>query len=120
MNTSQPRARWKPAAAETDAPAEAWQAQGVGVGPARWRGRSWVRLGIALLFFAGFLALLIYVAFWLSPAKGTAVVLISTGYEDNLAVPHNVYGQRGLDALAKFIDAHGAAVGLHLHKKKEP
>src|SRR4051812_45404918 len=105
MSTSRPRRTWQPAGRDDLPPAEAWQAQGLDAGPTRWRGWGWARLGVTLLVFAGLLALLIYVTFWLSPAKGTAVVLVSTGYEDNLALPHNVYGRRGLDALADYVTA---------------
>lgn len=117
MSMSQPRTKWKPASTSTPPPAEAWAAQGADVLPRRRWYWAWLRVLTGLLLFSAFLALLVYFAFWLSPARGTAVVLLATGYEENLAVPHNVYGRHGLDAVAQFLAVRGSAAGLRLHQK---
>src|SRR5262249_39214949 len=49
------------------------------------------------------------------------LVLLSAGYETNLAVPHNVYGWNGLEALQQWAEesganAKGVAAWLHLGK----
>jgi hypothetical protein len=59
---------------------------------------------LALLLFAGFCGALIWISLWLRPVRGTCVMIVYAGYEDGLAVPHNVYGRRGGDALAQLAE----------------
>ncbi len=47
-------------------------------------------------------AILLAVAFWPKPIKPFRLVLLGAGYETNLAVPANAYGQRGLNELAAW------------------
>src|SRR5262245_13807351 len=58
------------------------------------------KLGLGVLAFLLFNALLVWVIYWLWPPKPTCLVLIGAGYENNLAVPHNVYGWNSLEGLA--------------------
>jgi hypothetical protein len=51
------------------------------------------------------------VALWLRPGRDTALVLIGAGYEDNLAMPHNAYGQQGLAELASLADNKSSSWG---------
>jgi hypothetical protein len=69
----------------------------------RSRGR---RLLIAFLLFAAICGVLIWVSLWLRPARGTSVLVFYAGYEDQLAVPHNVYGRAGGEALARLAGAN--------------
>ena len=39
---------------------------------------------------------------WLRPAKNSSLVLLGANYEENLAVPANLYGWQALGDLAKF------------------
>ena len=43
---------------------------------------------------------LVWVGLWYAPPRPVAVVLIGAGYEENLTLPHNVYGWRTLTRLA--------------------
>jgi hypothetical protein len=108
MSTSSPGA-WKnqPAGSlDPDGSGPLWQ-RGVDPGrPVHPRKKRGPRLLIALLLLLVFSALLIWVSLWLQPAKGTAVVILYAGYEDVLAVPHNVYGRNGAEALAQFANAN--------------
>jgi hypothetical protein len=45
---------------------------------------------------------IIAVILWLWPAKPIYVVLIGAGYEQNLAIPHNVYGMEGLNGIEEL------------------
>ena len=75
----------------------AWQCDAEGpveVTP-RWNRKT--KIGVGVLCFLAFNALLIFVILWLIPPKPSCVVLLGVGYEDNLAVPHNAYGTNGLE-----------------------
>jgi hypothetical protein len=63
------------------------------------------RFALGFLFLAVLLAALVWIVLWLRPARGTGVLILTAGYEDNLAVPHNVYGRTGANALADMINA---------------
>src|SRR5262245_17919435 len=97
-----PGSAWHPALPENDPGARAaWRSRGERAalaGPRRHVGRVLLVL-LALLLLC---AALIWVSLWLRPGKDTALVLLGAGYEDNLAVPHNVYGTQGLQALAEL------------------
>lgn len=109
---------WKPPldTENVSAPTEAWQSQALVTArpPRPWNRLGWAFSG--LLLFAGFISLLVYVSLWLSPAKGTYLVLVSAGYEDNLAVPHNIYGRNGLKALSEFAKSRYSG-GLRLQEQ---
>jgi hypothetical protein len=65
----------------------------------RWNRKT--KIGVGVFGFLAFNALLIWVIYWLWPPKPSCLVLLGAGYEDNLAVPHNVYGSNGLESLAE-------------------
>jgi serine/threonine-protein kinase len=82
--------------------------------PYRLRRAYWLP-GLIALAMVG-LGAALWLAWWfLSPPKTTHLVLVGAGYEDNLAVPHNVYGMKGLDDLAELARSDRA-----LHVKHEP
>src|SRR5439155_16506872 len=62
--------------------------------------KSKIALGVATLVACS--ACLFFTLYWLWPPKPACLVLIGAGYENNLGVPHNVYGWEGLNALAEF------------------
>ena len=59
-----------------------------------------------LLLFIGF-AIIFYLLTWLRPAKGTSVLLIGCGYEENISLPHNIFGRRGLEDFEKLAQSGG-------------
>ena len=71
--------------------------------PRRWLKNTKIALGI--LFFLLLLCLLVWTSTWIHPPDAFALVLIGAGYEDNLTVPHNVYGWASLTALTELGDA---------------
>src|SRR5579871_2425808 len=88
----------------------------------RWRAQSepsstpprYLRKGRILLLFLGLFvlcALVVWVSLWFRPGKDTALVLLVAGYEDNLALPHNVYGRQGLVELAALGREKGPSWG---------
>jgi hypothetical protein len=64
--------------------------------PRRKRIRA-ILVGLIFFICAG---LLVWLSFWLRPPRPAVLVLIGAGYEDNLAVPQNVYGRESMSALA--------------------
>jgi hypothetical protein len=69
------------------------------------------------------MAALIYVIYLIWPPRPACVVLIGAGYEENLAVPHNVYGWKGLTdciTLAKSGKSRWLRSGLFTLKHEEP
>jgi hypothetical protein len=54
----------------------------------------------ALALFAAFCGLLVWVVLWLDRPGAVRVVVLAAGYEQNLGVPHNVYGRRWAEGLA--------------------
>src|SRR5947209_1535312 len=113
MPADQPRGpnrAWKnqaagPAAAGTGK--RAWQkAPDAATGPQRpWSKKS--KLGLATFAVSAIIALMIGVVLYLRPAKPACLVLIGTGFEEEMAVPHNVYGWKGLEDLAILTTAGG-------------
>src|SRR5262249_3333552 len=94
---------WHRAAVDAGTPAGSkspWQTQGEIVQPLSPRSRRGMWIVVAFLCLFVLCGVLIWVALWLRPGKDTALVLIGAGYEDNLALPHNAYGQQGLVELA--------------------
>jgi hypothetical protein len=93
---------WKDTAATPTDAGQPWRREAEGKTP-QYRKRSRLRrLLIAFALFAVACAALIWVSLWLMPADGTNVVILFAGYEDNLAVPHNVYGRNGAKALEEL------------------
>lgn len=88
----------------------AWQREAESTAPAEPRWNRKTKIGVGVLGFLAFNALLIWVIYWLWPPKPSCLVLLGAGYEDNLAVPQNVYGQNGLEALAEV--ARGGSNGM--------
>lgn len=66
-------------------------------------GRS-LRIGAVWCAFLLLFGLVFWMALWLRLPRHARMVLIGAGYEDNLAVPHNVYGRMGLETLADQIE----------------
>src|SRR5205823_4568519 len=62
------------------------------------RVRFWV-LSVLLLLVTG---ALIALYFYLKPPKQAGLFLVGAGYEDNLAVPHNVFGRDGMRELTRL------------------
>jgi hypothetical protein len=105
---------WRHGASETPGSPTAqpydWQ-QG-SIQPPHSNKRMWRRLlaSGALALVVGGIALLIWMI-W--PLKPVSVVLVGTRYDDQLAVPHNMYGYNGLAALSKWAaDTHREFFGF--------
>src|SRR4051812_21703050 len=64
-----------------------------------------LRFLLGFLFLGRLCGLLVWVTLWLRPPRGTCVLMVTAGYEDNLAVPHNVHGREGVKALADMVRA---------------
>jgi len=81
-----------------------WQHQGVPAsGPRKpWSKGSKLALAFTLLSVACGLAYL-FVTF-IQPPRPATLVLLGSSYDDNLALPHNAYGWRGLQELNKLAD----------------
>jgi hypothetical protein len=91
--------------------ASPWRSQGEIAKPMSPRSRRGVYIVLAFATLFVLCAVLVWVALWLRPGKDTALVLIGAGYEDNLAVPHNVYGRRGLEEMAALSRTEPASFG---------
>jgi hypothetical protein len=95
---------WKDAAgAPPEKVARQWQkgAAEKPAGPSWWRGRTAKRL-YAVGGLGAVAALIVLVILLLNPPRPMRLVLIGAHYEDNLAVPHNVPGWRGVKALEEW------------------
>lgn len=73
--------------------------------PGRWV--TAVAATLFLLFCGG----LVWLITWLMTPPPVRVVLLSAGYEQNLAVPENVYGRRWADGLARLTVPGGPLAG---------
>lgn len=94
---------WKQGSAPADRKREAQPGWRKEPAPAERAGRTWSRqtkLGVGAAAFFVFSALFVWVIYWLLPLKPSALVLLGAAYEDNLSVPHNVYGWQGLKNFA--------------------
>src|SRR5437870_402955 len=58
------------------------------------------KLALAGLVLSVLLGSVVVVALWIKPLKPACLVLLGASYDDNLALPHNVYGWKGLVDLA--------------------
>src|SRR5262245_7275611 len=63
-----------------------------------WRRKAF-KSGIAVASLGVLTALVLVVIRWLRPEPPPHLIIITAGYEDNLAVPHNVAGRKGAMAL---------------------
>jgi hypothetical protein len=93
---------WKPSGPEKKAPvaAHGWQKEKPGGPQLKGMSRK-VKLLLSLCGFFALLALLIIIIGWIGWGKPTAVVLVTSGYETNLALPHNAPGRTGMEELKK-------------------
>jgi hypothetical protein len=60
------------------------------------------KIGFATFSFLFLMGMLIWASFWLMPPKTACLVLIGAGYQDNIALQHNVYGWQGLQGMAQL------------------
>src|SRR6266446_5581034 len=103
MAVDQPRGPnrgWKsqasaPGAASTGK--RGWQqSAGLPTGPKRpWSKKA--KLGMATFALSAIVGLMIAVILWLQPLKPAVLVLLGAGFEEDLSVPHNAYGWKGLE-----------------------
>src|ERR1051325_4753620 len=81
--------------------ARPWQpTQAADSAPSSRRG---IKRAIALLALIGIAVGIGVAILLLQPLKPACLVLIGSGYEDNLFLPHNVFGWNGLDILEKEV-----------------
>jgi len=73
------------------------------------RRRKTGRLAAVGALFLALAGTLVWVSFWLTPPRPATFVLIGAGYEDNLAVPINVYGRAGMNALKELAKSDAAS-----------
>ena len=110
-------------ATKSEAARPAWQREAAAPVEATPRWNRKTKIGVGVFGFLAFNALLIWVIYWLWPPKPSCLVLLGAGYEDNLSVPHNVYGANGLDGLAELARGGSGNVlnmGGLLHLKHDP
>src|SRR5271166_4851578 len=101
MAVDQPRGpnrAWKQQAAAPGAAGtgkRAWQkSPDTPTGPKRpWSKKA--KLGMATFALSAIVGLMIAVILWLRPLKPACLVLMGAAFEEDLAVPHNVYGWKG-------------------------
>src|SRR6476660_5531116 len=90
-----PNRAWKNQVSTPGAPGtgkRAWQkAPEAPTGPKRPLSRR-AKLGLATFAVSAVVGLMIVVVLLLRPLKPACLVLLGAGFEENLAVPHNVYG----------------------------
>ena len=101
-----PRHPWRSQPAPAAAPppdSRRWRRE-PGSGTARRWGRRSV-FGLLTLAFVACAVLLVWAVLWFWPPRPARLVLVGAGYETNLAVPPNVYGREGLNALAAWASA---------------
>lgn len=65
-------------------------------------------------------SLLIWVITWYRPPQPAELVLLGAGYEENLAVPHNIYGWQSLVDLAQTGEEHASWSQDLLHVAHPP
>jgi hypothetical protein len=61
--------------------------------------RRWIKFALGALAFLGFSGLLVIIIMLIIPPKRACLVLLGAGYEENLAIPHNVYSWQALEDL---------------------
>ena len=122
--TRPPTATWRP---EPPAPVEdysgpLWRREEE-IKRQRTRKRKSGRLAVVGFLFLALAGALVWVSFWLKPPRPATFVLIHAGYEDNLAVPINVYGRAGAEGLRQLATSDAVSpirqAGL-LRLKRDP
>jgi hypothetical protein len=89
-------------------PGPRWRSEPATPRPDRVNRSRTILVALGFLFL---LAAVLWVCLWFWPPGPTGLVLLGAGYEDNLAVPHNVYGRNALAQIADWARSGGA----HLH-----
>jgi hypothetical protein len=116
---NQPNRAWKnqAGAAPANRGRRAWQgASAKPVGERKpWSRKAKVRiaLGLLVVVVAG-LIVLAYMLRWRRPA---CLVLVGASYDTNLAIPHNVFGWRGLEALSAEAETGGTVSSMFFWNK---
>lgn len=115
MSEKNPRPDWRQANKKSPSqpPAAAgggkrgWQKQtGAASGPRKpWSRGS--KLALAVLMLSFIVGGVYIVIEWLRPISPACLVLMGASYDDNLAVPQNVYGWKNLDDINKLNDEAG-------------
>lgn len=72
-----------------------------------WR-RKPFKIGMAIASLGIVSALVVVVILWLQPEPPPRLILITAGYEDNLAVPQNVAGRRAARAMQNWAEKHNS------------
>ncbi len=90
--------------------------------PASRRLLRTVQIGSAWFAMVVLTAMLAWASTWLQPPAPVHLVLVGAGYQENLAIPHNCYGWKGLEDLAELAqDRTALAIWqtrlLHLPRK---
>jgi hypothetical protein len=106
-----PNPAWKKQAATPDAAGPGkrlWQKPSDTPAGSKRRWSKKAKLGLATFMLSAIVGLMIGVILWLSPIKPACLVLRGAPFEEDLAVPHNVYGWKGLEDLADLANAGGS------------
>src|SRR4029078_4592970 len=100
MPGDQPQRTWRDGIANPAATGgkRGWQQAAAPAKKKPWSRKT--KLGIAAGLTAALLGLKIWVIQWLNPPKPACLVLIGSGYEENLTFRDNALGQKCLDDLA--------------------
>ncbi len=82
---------------------------------ARWRGapgrrppRRFRRVMIGSFLLVVAVSAFLWVASWFQPPRPVQLVLVGAGYQQNLAVPHNIFGWNSLQDLAEAVSGNDA------------
>jgi hypothetical protein len=119
MSNPQPprKASWRNAAGQAPATRgvdEAWRKK-MADGPTQipWWRKRWAKLAFVLGGIGLVAVTIIVLIILLRPQPPFGLVMIGAGYEDNLAVPHNVPGVKGLEALRAWADVYNNGENVH-------
>src|SRR6202023_1909510 len=97
-----PSRSWRPGAKPAEQPTATgptWRRVATASASRAARRSRAFRVVLILLAFLTLSSLFVWVCLWLAPPKPACLVLIGAGYEDNLAIPLNVYGRQSMQAL---------------------
>lgn len=97
------RAAGKPADRQRDAAQPQWKKTKTAVVTTGRRSRK-TKIGLAFLGLVGFTAALVWTLLYIYPAQPASLLLVGSGYEDNLAVPVNVTGVQGIKAIQELTE----------------
>ena len=107
-NPSPGRSGWRPeeaASARKRPIGPRWRTETASAVPPVRRRYRWGRILLVSGFFLGMACLFVWVSLWLRPPQDTSLLLAGASYQDNLAVPANLYGWKGLKDLADLAQA---------------